>query len=346
MDKRIGRLRRAVLRATAALVFASLATSLAGAGASAQDRDYRIATGSSGGTYYPVGVALSALVKIKLQPQQGINLSAINSAGSGENVRLLREGAAEFAILQGLFGYYAVAGVGPMEVDGKQEQLRSVTGLWPNVEHFVIAREHAATGTIADLIEMQGLSMAMGRQNSATIGSNRMLLGNFGIEVDDAYDLVYLGYGPSAEALKEGEVAGMSTPAGDPVAAVARAFASAGNDIALLEFTPEQAAKADSGMGIWTPYVIAAGTYPGLEEETETIAQPNFLASHAEVPDDDVYMIAQTIYENLPFLQNIHPATRALALETALVGLPAPLHPGALRYFEEQGIEVPDRLRP
>lgn len=346
MHKRIGRLRRAVLKATAAIVFAGLAASLNGAAASAQDRDYRIATGSSGGTYYPVGVAISALVKIKLQPQQGINMSAINSAGSGENVRLLREGAAQFAILQGLFGYYAVEGVGPMEADGKQTQLRSITGLWPNVEHFVIAKEHAATGTIADLIEMQGLSMAMGRQNSATIGSNRMLLGNFGIELDEAFDLVYLGYGPSAEALREGEVAGMSTPAGDPVAAVARAFAAVGSDIALLEFTPEQAAKADGDTGIWTPYVIAAGTYPGLDEDTQTIAQPNFLASHADTPDDDVYMITKTIYENLAFLQNIHPATGALAMETALVGLPAPLHPGALRYFEEQGVEVPDRLRP
>jgi TRAP-type uncharacterized transport system substrate-binding protein len=52
------------------------------------------------------------------------------------------------------------------------------------------------------------------------------------------------------------------------------------------------------------------------------------------------------MYENLAFLNNIHPATEAMALEKAIAGLPMPLHPGAVRYFEEQGIEIPDRLMP
>jgi hypothetical protein len=294
-----------------------------------------------------VGVALSTLVKVKLQPGEGINMSAINSAGSGENVRLIREQEAHFAILQGLFGYYAATGTGPVEADGPQAHLRSVTMLWPNVEHFVVAAEHAKTGTVADVLEMQGMKMAMGRQNSGTIGSNRTILDHMGVDMDDAYDLVYVGYGPSAEALQNGQVAGMSTPAGDPVGAVTQAFAAMGADaIDLLEFTPEQAEKADGGMGLWTPYTIPAGTYPGLDADTQTIAQPNFLATHESLPEQDVYLITKTIYENLPFLQNIHPATKAMALERAIAGLPAPLHPGALRYYEEQGVAVPDQLKP
>ena len=346
MDKHFDRLRRNLVKATAAIALAAIVGTLDAGSAAAQDKDYVLATASVGGTYYPVGVALATLIKVRLQPKQGVNMSAVTSVGSGENVRLLREGEAQFAILQGLFGYYAVNGVGPVEADGPQEHLRSIAVLWPNVEHFVVKKQHAATGTVADLLEMQGLQMALGRQNSGTIGSNRMLLGNLGLEMDEVFDLVYLGYGPSAEALQSGEVAGMSTPAGDPVGAVHRAFGALGDDIALLQFTPEQAAAADNGMGIWTPYVIAAGTYPGLDEDIDSIAQPNFLATHADVSEEDVYMITQTIYENLPFLWNIHPATAGMALETALTGLPAPLHPGALRYFEEQGIEVPDRLRP
>ena len=81
--------------------------------------DYLLATASTGGTYYPVGVALSTLVKVKLQPTQKINMSAINSAGSGENIKLLRENEAQFAILQGLYGSYAWNGTGPLEKDGK-----------------------------------------------------------------------------------------------------------------------------------------------------------------------------------------------------------------------------------
>lgn len=64
-----------------------------------------------------------------------------------------------------------------------------------------------------------------------------------------------------------------------------------------------------------------------------------------DVPEEDVYLITRTIYENLPFLNNIHAATKAMALEKAIVGLPMPLHPGAQRFYEEQGIEIPDRLK-
>ena len=73
----------------------------------ADDQNYLLATASTGGTYYPVGVALSTLTKVKLQPSHKISMSAISSAGSGENIKLLRDNEVQFAILQGLYGYYA-----------------------------------------------------------------------------------------------------------------------------------------------------------------------------------------------------------------------------------------------
>ena len=113
--------------------------------AKAEEASYILATASTGGTYYPVGVALSTLVKVKLQPKQNIAMSAINSAGSGENIRLLRENEAQFAILQGLYGYYAATGTGPLANEGPQKDLRSVTMLWQNVEHFIVASDAAKT---------------------------------------------------------------------------------------------------------------------------------------------------------------------------------------------------------
>ena len=83
---------------------------------------YELATASTGGTYYPVGVALATLTKVKLTPSQKIGMSAINSAGSAENVKLLRDNEAQFAILQGLYGYYAWNGKGPIEKDGPQKR--------------------------------------------------------------------------------------------------------------------------------------------------------------------------------------------------------------------------------
>ena len=312
----------------------------------AQDEgaNYLLTTASTGGTYYPVGVALATLTKVKLQPKQKIGMSAINSAGSGENVRLLREGEVQFAILQGLFGYYAWNGLGPVEADGKQAQLRSVSMLWQNVEQFIVASEHAKTGTVDDLAGLKGQKMALGKKNSGTIGSNKTLFGNLGIDIDADYELVYGGYGPSADALQNGQIAGISTPAGVPTGAVTKLFASAGDGVTMLDFNDEQAPKADGGMGLWTRFVIPAGTYPGQSKDINTVAQPNFLAANADVPEEHVYLFTKTVYENLAFLNAIHPATKAMAIEKAIAGLPVPLHPGAARYYQEVGMEIPERL--
>ncbi len=306
--------------------------------------DYLMATASTGGTYYPVGVALATLVKVKLQPTEKINISAINSAGSGENIKLLRENEVQFAILQGLYGAYAWTGAGPLENEGPQKELRAVTMLWQNVEHFVVKTEHAKTGTIADVAGIKGKPAGFGKKNSGTIGSNRKILSNLGVDLDKDFDLFYGGYGASADALQDGKVDVIGTPAGVPVGAITKVFAAAGEDVTLLGFTPEQAAKADGGLGLWTPYPIPAGTYPGQAKDVTTIAQPNFLAVRTDAPEEDVYLITKTIYENLGFLNAIHKATKAMSLEKAIAGLPMPLHPGAARYFKEAGIEIPAPL--
>ncbi len=311
----------------------------------AQDgANYILATASTGGTYYPVGVAIATLTKVRLEPSTGIGMSAVSSAGSGENVRLLREGEAQFGILQGLFGYYARSGTGPIEGDGPQEHLRSVSLLWPNVEHWVIDNEHAETGTFSDFLTIVGERAALGRQNSGTIGSNAAILDGFGVDLYEDFDLVEGGYGPSAEALQNGQVEGISTPAGDPVGAISQLMASAGDSVTILEFTDQELETADGGRDLWFRYIIPAGTYPGQEEDIDTIAQPNFLATHEDIPEEHVYQITKTIYENLTFLQAIHPATNSMSLEVAISGLPVPLHPGAARYYAEQGIDIPDRL--
>ena len=327
-----------------ATVAASVAFSFAAPSYAQDEKNYLLATASTGGTYYPVGVALSTLIKVKLQPKQKINVSAINSAGSGENVKLLRENEVQFGILQGLFGSYAWNGTGPIAGDGPQTGLRSISMLWPNVEHFIVKSEYVETGTVDDFLALQGRKVSMGRQNSGTIGSNRTIVANLGVDMDAAFDLAFMGYGPSAEALQNGNIEGMSTPAGPPVGAVTQAFAALGDDITLLSFTDEQIAKADGGLGLWTPYQIAAGTYPGQNNDVMTIAQPNFLAVRSDVPEEVVYLITKTVYENLPFLNGIHAATKNMGLGSAIAGLPMPLHPGAAKYYKEVGIDVPDAL--
>lgn len=310
----------------------------------AEGENYLLATASTGGTYYPVGVALATLTKVKIQPKHGSSISAINSAGSAENIKLLRDNEAQFAILQGLYGSYAWKGIGPLEKEGRQEYLRSVTMLWQNVEQFVVKAKHAKTGSMDDILAMKGMKMALGKKNSGTLGSNRRILANLGVDIDNEFELFYAGYGPSAEALQNGRVEGINTPAGIPTGAITKLFAAAGDQVRPLEFMGEQPTKADGGLRLWTRFIIPAGTYPGQDKDWNTIAQPNFLAARAEVSEEFVYLLTRTIYQNLPFLQAIHKATNAMSLEYALAGLPAPLHPGAARYYKEVGIEIPDNL--
>ena len=310
----------------------------------ADERNYLLATASTGGTYYPVGVALSTLVKVKLQPKQKIGMSAINSAGSGENIKLLRENEVQFAILQGLYGSYAWNGTGPIASEGPQKNLRSVSMLWQNVEHYAVLKKFAKTGTISDMVAMKGEAMSMGKKNSGTIGSNAVILGNLGIDIEKDYNLIYVGYGPTADALQNGQISGFGIPAGVPASAVTKAMANLGDDMAILDFTDEQMNQADGSLGLWTRYVIPAETYPGQKKAINTIAQPNFLGARGDVDEDAVYQITKTIYENLPFLNAIHGATKAMAIEKAIAGLPMPLHPGAAKYYKEVGIEIPARL--
>lgn len=327
-------------------LIARLVVTLALFSGSAHAESYLLATATTGGTYYPVGVALATLTKVKLEPNGGPSLSAISSAGSAENIKLLREKQVRFAILQGIYGAWAKDGSGALQKEGPQEHLRAITTLWPNVEHWAVRKQFAPTGTVSDFDSLKGQRLSIGARNSGTEGSGRALLTQLGYAPDSDFNLVFQGYGPSADSLQNGTIAAANLPAGPPVGAVTRAFAALGDDLRLLSFTDEQIIRANTPRALWTPYVIPADTYPGQPSEIKTLAQPNFLAVHRDVSDEDVYQIVSTIYENLAFLKAIHKATSDMSLEAALPGLPLPLHPGAVRFYQSSGLSIADDLLP
>ncbi len=304
--------------------------------AQADDKNLIIATATTGGTYYPVGVAIGTLLSIKLAKDQGITATAINSAGSGENVQMLKNKEADLAILQALFGLNAYQGKGPYE--GKAfEEFNAITMLWENVEHFALLNDYVKNGTITDLKGLDG-KFSIGKRGSGTEGSGRTILKALGID-PESLSLEYLGYNPSAQAMMDGRIVAANIPAGPPAAAITQLYAQLGSDdVTVLDFTDEQLETINTDYPIWNRYVIKAGTYPSQEKDINTISQPNFLACRADLPEETVYQITKTIYENLPFLHNIHKATMAMSLERATKGLPAPLHPGAEKYYREAGI--------
>ena len=331
-----------MLKQFSKLILAGAIPSLAGLSTATADTDYVLNTASTGGTYHPVGTAIATLSKIKLLPKKKFSLTAVNSAGSGANVQALAANTAQFAILQGLYGSYAATGTGP--VSEPQENLRSVTMLWQNVEQFVLATDKVKSGTVSDLLDVKGDTLAMGKENSGTLGSNTLLMQGLGADIKTDYTLVYAGYGPSADALANGQAVGGGFPAGPPTGALTKLLAANADNFTILDVTAEEAEKMDAGRGLWVPYTIAAGTYPEQGKDIQTIAQPNFLAVNADVDEEHVYELTKSIYENLPFLQGIHKATMAMAIDKALAGLPVPLHPGAARYYTEAGLTIPDNL--
>jgi TRAP transporter TAXI family solute receptor len=306
------------------------------------DQKLIIATATTGGTYYPVGVAIGTLISIKLAASDNIMATAINSAGSGENIQMLKNKEIELAILQALYGLEAYNGIGQYK-GTPHNNFRSITMLWKNVEHFPILKQYVKTGTITDLASMPK-KFSIGKRGSGTEGSGRIILEAVGVN-PDKLDLEYLGYDPSVQGMMDNRIGGANIPAGVPVSSITQLFAQLGDDkVKVLDFTDEQLAQIRAKYPIWVSFPIKAGTYPGQKKDIMTIAQPNLLVVRDDIPEDVVYKITKTIYENLPFLNNIHKATKEMNINEALDGLPVPLHKGAIKYYQEVGLKIPKEL--
>ena len=141
-------------------------------------RPYVLTTATTGGTFYPVGVAIATLAHAQLYESEGISLTAISSAGSMENLKLLRDNQVQFAILQGPFGAWSWTGEGP--VSRPQTHIRSVSALWKNVEHFVLLTELTDTKFMMDLDRLDGERYVLGARNSGAEQTGRFILDTLG----------------------------------------------------------------------------------------------------------------------------------------------------------------------
>jgi len=309
------------------------------------NQKYLIATANSGGTFYPVGVGIATIASLELSKKNRLFFSAITSAGSAENIDMLEKGEVNFALLQGLFASMAWQGKATYENKAKKN-LRSVSMLWQNVEQFTIKRDFVKTGNIIDLKNLYGKKFSISGRNSGSRISAETIMNSLGIDFNKM-DIQYLGYTPSSIALKNGEIEGMNTPSGPPTPAVTNVFTTVGADnIEVLEFKEENLRAINDNYPVWNSYTIKAGTYPSQKQNIHTIAQPNLLVVTKETPIETVYLLTKAIYDNLPFLNTVHKATNVMSLDKAIVGLPMPLHPGAVKFYKEKGIDIPNILIP
>lgn len=340
-----------VRRFLSAFIFVLAVVCCAGPGCRppvAPERDLLVATASVGGTFYPVGVAMASLWGRELADDD-ILASAITSSGSAENIRMLELHEAQVAIVQSLFASMAWKGAGFYE-NRPQTELRAMTMLWPNAEQFVVARSGDA-GAVEPVTEtlwaLRGASISLGPRWSGTEVSGRTILEQLGFDAEADFRLARLGFGPGADALANRRIRGMLIGAGIPTAAITQVYAGIGaRQLTFLEFTDDDVRRLRQGFPVWERFVIPPDTYPGLEQPVRTVAQPNILVTSAAVDEEVVYLLVKTLWRHIDILQSQHRATRSMRLEGAVDGLPLPLHPGALRFYREEGVEIPPALLP
>lgn len=298
-----------------------------------------MATGMPGSTYYQAGLGLASLWTTKLK-DIGIRVSAAISEGSIENIEAIRIADADIILVEDLFSSMAYNGSGLFKGRPLNE-IRSITNLWPNVLHFLIRSEKVNTGTLQDLDD---LTAAIELPDSGNRFLTEMLLrslksGQHKIKWRPMSNLA------AAEALKKGHVQALDVIGGVPIPLVTALYSELRPGITLLDVTNGQLEAIDKEYrSSITRQIIQAGTYPGQTKNVSTVGQMSILCAAASLDSQVVYALTKALYENLEYLSKVHPACRNINLDKALDGLSTPLHKGALRYYKERKLRIPENL--
>lgn len=308
-------------------------------GASGGKQFVTIVTGGTGGTYYPVGTIFATLWNEKLG-DQGIQASAQSSGGSVENISMLSGKEAQLGIA--VAGLVADAQKGMNVFADKQySDIRLITGLYPELEQFVVT----VSSGIKTLADVKGKRFSVGAVGSGAESASLYILEVIaGLKPGDYQD-EHLGYSESSAAMQNGQLDGMNIEAGILTSAVSEITASK-TKVTILNFTQSDYDKLRASNQNYGYFTIPAGTYTGIDKDIKAVGVRAALVTDANVSEDLVYQLTKTLYENVDQIRGQHNALSQLSKEDALTNLPAiKLHAGALKYYEENGIEIPAGMK-
>ncbi|MEO7056148.1 MAG: TAXI family TRAP transporter solute-binding subunit [Caldimonas sp.] len=286
-----------------------------------------VLTGGTSGVYYPMGVALSQIYG-KVLP--GAKVSVQATKASAENLNLLQAGKGEVAFTLGDALSDAYKGDADAGFPTPLKRLRGIAGIYPNYIQ-IVASADSGIRTLADL---KGKRVSVGAPKSGTELNARAVLKAAGITYKDLAKVEYLPFGESVELMKNRQLDVTLQSAGLGVSALRDLAASM--KIVVVEIPADVVTKI--GDTAYQPAVIPANTYEGQTKDVASVAIQNFLVTHEGVPNDTVYALTKAMWENLPALVAAHAAGKAVRKETALKGMPVPLHPGAEKYYREVGM--------
>ncbi len=295
--------------------------------ATAQAEEFiNILTGGTSGVYYPLGVGLS---KIYADNIEGARTQVQSTKASVENLNLLQQGKGELALALGDSVKLAWEGDAEAGFPEQLGKLRGIAAVYPNYIQIVASKDSGIT----DLAGLNGKSLSVGAPKSGTELNARAIFEAAGMSYDDLGKTEYLPFAESVELIKNRQLDATLQSAGLGVASIKDLATSI--DIQMVS-VPEEVVTT-----LGAPYIAAtipAGTYEGQTEDVQTVAVVNFLVTHEDVSEETAYQMTKLLFENLGELEAAHAAAAQIKLESALEGMPIPLHPGAERYYKEAGL--------
>ena len=289
-----------------------------------------IATGNTGGVYYPYGGGLARVIS---QSVPNVNATAEVTNASVDNLKLIQLGKADVAFVLTDTLDDAIAGRGPFTkapVKG-----RTLAVLYPNYTH-VATIEGKNINRLADL---RGRVVSTGSPGSGTEVIAFRLLRAAGMDPDKDIRKQGLSVNASVDAIKDGKIDAFFWSGGLPTASLLDLASTIGitaklipNDdvIPVLEkmYTP----------GLYFRLVVPRGTYTGVTSDVGVVGVANALIVDDTMSDQLAYELTKVLFDRQKDLAGIHPEARKLTLETAVAVSPAPFHPGAIRYYRERGV--------
>ena len=323
---------------------AAIAVSVSGFAGAQEMSFFRIGTGGTAGTYYPIGGLLANAISAPPGSRAcedggacgvpGLVASALAANGSVANVNAIVGGAAESGFVQADVAFWAHSGTGVYEGKPKVEELRSIANLYPESVHLVV-RKASNVKSVADL---KGKKVSLDEPGSGTLLNAKAILAAFGV-TDKDITAEYLKPNQAAEKMKDGSVDAFFFTGGFPAAAISE-LASTGSGIDILPITGAPAEKLAKESPFFAADEIPAGTYKDVGA-VKTVAVGAHWVTSSKISADTVYAVTKGLWSDKAraALDAGHAKGKVIRKETALSGLQGvPLHPGAEKFYKEAGL--------
>jgi len=304
---------------------------LGGLSAAAAGQNLSIATGGTAGMYYPYGGALGSIWSRALP---GINARAEVTGGSVINVALVIRGDAEIALSMANVALDAYRG------GGKFPRALPITTLFAMYANYLHGVTRADSG-IEVPEDLRGRTVSLGAPGSGTAVMAEETLAALEIGEGDM-DTQRLNFAETSNAIRNGTIDAGFLAAGLGTAAVAELAAT--REIDIISYCCGAMEAVNAANPAYVGAEVPAGTYHGVDEAVLVPTVWNLALVHRDMDEDLAYELTRVTFENLDELHQVSRPARATTIENTLAHLIVPLHPGAARYFREQGADIPDDM--